>query len=111
MAAPTSTFLTTAAIGNREDLTDKIYRIAPTASPLTSMCGKGTATNTLHEWQTQDLAAAGVNAQLEGDDAAAKTITPTVRLNNRCQISSKTVIVSGSQQSANSAGRKNEMAY
>lgn len=27
MAAPTNTFLTTAAIGNREDLTDIIYRI------------------------------------------------------------------------------------
>lgn len=30
MAAPTNTFLTTAAIGNREDLTDIIYRISPT---------------------------------------------------------------------------------
>ena len=27
MTAPTNTFLTTSAIGNREDLTDVIYRI------------------------------------------------------------------------------------
>ena len=30
MTAPSDTFLTTAAIGNREDLTDVIYRISPT---------------------------------------------------------------------------------
>ncbi|MBV4459180.1 DUF5309 domain-containing protein [Pseudomonas sp. COR58] len=112
MSAPTNTFLTTAAIGNREDLTDTIYRISPTATPFISLASKGTATNTLHEWQTQDLAAAVTNnAQAEGDDATAKTVTPTVRLNNRTQISTKTVIVSGTQQAMNPAGRKNELAY
>jgi len=112
MTAPTGTFLTTAAIGNREDLTDTIYRISPTATPFISLAAKGTASNTLHEWQTQDLAAAVTNnAQAEGDDATAKTVTPTVRLNNRTQISTKTVIVSGTQQSMDTAGRKNEMAY
>ncbi|RON17943.1 phage head protein [Pseudomonas brassicacearum] len=112
MTAPTGTFLTTAAIGNREDLTDTIYRISPTATPFISLAAKGTASNTLHEWQTQDLAAAiTTNAQAEGDDASAKTVTPTVRLNNRTQISTKTVIVSGTQQSMDTAGRKNEMAY
>lgn len=111
MTAPTNTFLTTAAIGNREDLSDTIYRISPTATPLLNLASKGKATNTLHEWQVQDLAAAAANAQAEGDDAAAKSVTPTVRLNNRTQISTKTVIVSGSQQSSNPAGRKDEMAY
>ena len=51
------------------------------------------------------------NAQAEGDDAAAKTVTPTVRLNNRTQISTKTVIVSGTNQAMNPAGRKDELAY
>src|SRR5689334_13968529 len=112
MTAPTGTFLTTAAIGNREDLTDVIYRISPTQTPLINMASKAKATNTLHEWQTQDLAAAvSNNAQVEGDDASAKTVTPTVRLNNRTQISTKTVIVSGTQQSMNPAGRKDELAY
>lgn len=112
MTAPTGTFLSTAAIGNREDLSDVIYRISPTETPVLSMAGKTKATNTLHEWQTQDLAAAASNAQAEGDDAAAKTVTPTVRLNNRTQISTKTVIVSGTQQATNSAGRgKDEMGY
>lgn len=111
MAAPTNTFLTTAAIGNREDLSDAIYRISPTATPTLSRAAKTKATNTLHEWQVQELAAAASNKQAEGDDASAKAVTPTVRLTNRTQISTKTVIVSGSQQAMNSAGRKDELAY
>lgn len=112
MTAPTNTFLTTAAIGNREDLSDVIYRISPTYTPTLSMAAKTKATNTLHEWQTQDLAAAAANAQTEGDDASAKAVTVTVRLTNRTQISTKTVIVSGSQQAMNPAGRnKDELGY
>jgi hypothetical protein len=111
MAAPSNTFLSTAAIGNREDLSDTIYRISPTVTPLLNMAAKTKATATLHEWQTQDLAAAASNAQAEGDNASAKTVTPTVRLSNRTQISTKTVIVSGTQQATLSAGRKDEMGY
>lgn len=112
MTVPTGTFLTTAAIGNREDLTDVIYRISPTQTPLITMAAKAKASNTLHEWQTQDLATAVTNnAAAEGDDPTAKTVTPTVRLNNRTQISQKTVIVSGTEQAMNPAGRKNELAY
>lgn len=112
MTAPTNTYLTTSAIGNREDLTDVIYRISPTATPFISMASKGKASNTLHEWQTQDLASAVTNnAQAEGDNASAKSITATTRLNNRTQISTKTVIVSGTQQAMNPAGRKDELGY
>ena len=111
MTAPVNTYLTTAAIGNREDLSDTIYRITPTVTPLLNLAAKAKATSTLHEWQTQDLAAPASNAQAEGDDASAKVVTPTVRLNNRTQISTKTVIVAGTQQAMNSAGRKDEMGY
>ncbi len=111
MTAPTNTFQTYASIGNREDLSDIIYRIAPTITPFLNLCSKATATSTLHEWQTQDLASAANNAQIEGDDAAAAAVTPTVRLNNRTQISTKTVIVAGTQRAVKTAGRKDEMAY
>lgn len=111
MAAPTNTQLTTATIGNREDLADVIYRITPTDTPFMSMIRKGKATNTLHEWQTDSLAAAANNEQVEGDAAVASALVPTVRLNNRTQISSKTAAVSGSQEAADSAGRKSEMGY
>lgn len=75
------------------------------------MAAKAKASNTLHEWQTQDLAAAANNAQAEGDDLTAKVVTPTVRLSNRTQISAKKVVVSGTQQAMSQAGVKDQMAY
>lgn len=111
MPAPTNTLLTTAAIGNREDLTDVIYRISPTQTPVLNMAAKAKATNTLHEWQTQDLAAAANNAQAEGDDLTAVAATVTVRLTNRTQISAKKFVVSGTQRAMNPAGRSDELAY
>ncbi|MCH8622645.1 DUF5309 domain-containing protein [Undibacterium sp. TS12] len=112
MAAPSNTYVTATAVGNKEDLSDIIYRISPTTTPLMNMAAKAKASNTLHEWQTQDLATAvTTNAQAEGDNASAKTVTPTARLSNRTQIASKTVIVSGTQQAMNPAGRKDELAY
>ena len=108
-----ATFLSTAAIGNREDLTDIIYRISPTQTPVLNLASKTKATATTHEWQTQDLAAAsGSNEAAEGADASDKTVTPTVRLTNRTQISTKAVYVSGTQMSGvNPAGRKDELGY
>ena len=111
MAAPTNTLQTYQAKGNREDLEDVIYRIAPTETPFLSAIAKGKATSTYHEWQTQDLATAANNAQIEGDDATAAAVTPTVRIGNYTQISSKTVVVSGTQQAVDTAGRDNELAY
>ncbi|MDE2098902.1 MAG: DUF5309 domain-containing protein [Patescibacteria group bacterium] len=111
MAAPTNTFLTTAAIGNREDLSNIIYRITPTATPVLSRSAKATASNTLHEWQTQDLATAANNAQAEGDDLTAVAATPTVRLTNRTQISAKKIVVSGTQRAMNPTGRTDELQY
>jgi len=112
MALPTNTFTTYSAIGNREDLSDMIYRIDPTDTPFMTGIEKTKATAVLHEWQTQALAAANTaNAQLEGDDATADAATPTVRLGNVAQISRKVPQVSGTQQAVEHAGRDNEMAY
>jgi hypothetical protein len=114
MAAPTNTLVSSTAIGNREDLTDIIDRISPTQTPTLNMASKAKATNTLHEWQTQELAAVATtpfNAQAEGDDLTAKSVTVTVRLTNRTQISAKKVVVSNTQQAMNPAGRKDELAY
>jgi hypothetical protein len=112
MALPTNTFTTYSAIGNREDLSDEIYRIDPTETPFLTGIDKCKATAVLHEWQTQALAAAsGANAQLEGDDVTRDATTPTVRLGNVCQISRKVPSVSGTQRSVNTAGRGDEMEY
>ena len=111
MALPANTLATYQAIGNREDLSDMIYRIDPTDTPFMSGAAKEKATAVLHEWQTQALANAASNAQLEGDDANTDATTVTVRLTARCQISTKTARVSGTQQAVEHAGRDNELAY
>ena len=111
MAFATSSLATYQAIGNREDLTDMIYRIAPTATPFISGIEREAATATKHEWQTQDLATAAANAQLEGDDPTTNATTVTVRLANITQISYKVARVTGTQQAVKSAGRSNELAY
>ena len=112
MALPASTFVTYQAVGNREDLSDMIYRIDPTDTPFMSAAEKEKATAVNHEWQTQALApASSANAQLEGDDATTTATTPTVRLGNLCQISYKVARVSGTQQAVDHAGRDNELAY
>ena len=112
MALPTNTFATYEAIGNREDLSDVIYRIDPTDTPFMSGIEKEKASAVNHEWQTQALAAAvTTNFQIEGDDVAADATTPTVRLGNICQISRKAPRVSGTQRAVDHAGRDDEMAY
>lgn len=112
MALPTDTFTTYAAIGNREDLSDMIYRIDPTDTPFMSGAEREKATAVNHEWQTQALAAASTsNAVLEGDDATTDAATATVRLGNICQISDKVARVTGTQQAVEHAGRDNELAY
>ncbi len=112
MALPTNTFATYEAVGNREDLSDVIYRIDPTDTPFMTGIDKAKATAVNHEWQTQALAAPDTtNAQLEGDDATAAAVTPTVRLGNVCQISDKVARVTGTQQAVQHAGRDDELAY
>ena len=111
MSLPASTYATYEAIGNREDLSDVIYRIDPTDTPFMSSIEREKATAVNHEWQTQALAAAAANAQLEGDDATTNTVTATTRLGNICQISYKVARVTGTQQAVEHAGRDDELAY
>jgi hypothetical protein len=111
MGLPTDTFTTYLAIGNREDLSDEIFRIDPTDTPFVSGLEKTKATAVNHEWQTQALAAAAANHVLEGDDATTDAATPTVRLGNICQISDKVARVTGTQLAVDHAGRGNELDY
>jgi hypothetical protein len=71
------------------------------------------ANATLHEWQTDKLAAAATNAALEGDIftnlVAART--PTDRLSNRTQIFTKAFTITDTQEIVNKAGRGKESAY
>ena len=112
MALPTNTFATYQAVGNREDLSDVIYRIDPADTPFMSAIEREKATAVAHEWQTQGLAPVDTsNAVLEGDDATTDAVTPTVRLGNICQISDKVARVTGTQQVVDHAARDGELAY
>ena len=112
MAQPTNSHSTYDAVGNREDLSNIIYDISPTETPVLSMIGKKKATATKHEWQIDALAAASAaNFVIEGDDATTDAANVSTRLDNQCGISDKVARVTGTQESVNSAGRRSEMGY
>lgn len=111
MTQPTNTFDSYDSVGDREDLQDMIYDISPTETPFLSNAKRMKAKNTYHEWQTDSLTAAAANAVIEGDDASGDSRAATIRVGNYTQISDKVVVVSGTQESIDKAGRKSEMAY
>ena len=112
MAQPTNTFDTYDAIGVREDLSDMIYNISPTDTWFMSTAGRGKVSNILTEWQTDALAAVDTaNAVIEGDDATLDAVTATARVTNRTQISDKTVVISGTEEVVDKAGRDSELSY
>lgn len=113
MAAVTNTYSRYDAKGIREDLANVIYNISPEETPFTNNIGRGTAANTIFEWQVDELAAASdANAYVEGDDVSSFTAAvATERLANYTQISRKDVIISGSLEKLDKAGRRSEIAY
>ena len=112
MAIVTNTFTTFDAKGIREDLSNVITNIAPEETPYMSNIGRETISNSLYEWQTDTLAAAAANKQLEGDDVTSfDAVTATVRLQNYAQISRKTIVLSATEETVNKAGRRSELAY
>jgi hypothetical protein len=77
-----------------------------------SSIGKGKATATNHEWQTDALASAVLtNFAVEGDTASDATLGVTTRAGNKTQISQKTVKISGTLEAVDKAGRKSEKSY
>lgn len=113
MAIIANTYQTYQARGIREDLSNVIYDISPEDTPIMSNIGRGKASNTFFEWQTDVLAAATTsNAFIEGDDLTSFTAaSPTTRVGNYTQIVRKDVIVAGTTDAVDKAGRKSELAY
>lgn len=98
-------------LGNREDLSDVIWDVSPTETPVLTMIGKNKATAVTHEWLTDSLRAAADNKALEGGDATGVSRDARSRLTNYCQIMDDVPVVSGTQESVDKAGIKSEMAY
>ncbi|MGA1073344.1 MAG: DUF5309 domain-containing protein [Pseudohongiellaceae bacterium] len=113
MAIVANTFTRYSAVGIREDLSNVIYNISPEETPFISNIGRENVKNTYFEWQTDSLAAASAsNAALEGDDVASFTaVSPTSRIGNYTQISTKNVVISGTLEALDKAGRRSELTY
>jgi hypothetical protein len=112
MTIVTNTFTTFDAKGIREDLSNIITNIAPEETPYMSNIGRESVSNSLFEWQTDTLAAAAANKQLEGDDVSSfDAVVATVRLQNYAQISRKTIVLSATEEVVNKAGRRSELSY
>jgi Family of unknown function (DUF5309) len=110
MAQVSGTTDTYDLIGIAEDVEDAIFNISPTETPFLTMAKRKSVSNTYHQWQTDSLAAAAANRQVEGDDASFTTATPTTMLGNYTQISRKTVVVSRTADTVRKYGRAKELA-
>lgn len=107
-----TTFATSAAVGEREQLADVIYRIDPAETPFFSNVKKETSNGIFTEWQTQELASASAtNYVNEGAAISTAAATPTVRLGNYHQISVKSFATSGTLDAVDTAGREREHNY
>ncbi len=111
MAQVANTFETYDAVGNREELADKIYQITPEETPFLSLIGRKPVVSTHPEWQTDTLGSVDTdNNQPEGNDWSFDQVDPTTRVGNYTQISDKKVIISRTQDKTSKAGRKSELA-
>jgi hypothetical protein len=109
---PANAFLASAAIGNREDLTDVIWNTAPSETPFMSSIDKVQASGVTHEWQRDTLRAPGTASLVaEGADATYTAVAPTQRLSNPCQINRVTFSISDTQEAVKKAGRSSEVRY
>jgi len=110
MAQAANVYETYDAVGNREELADKIWMLTPEETPFLSMAGRKPVDSVHPEWQTDALASPDPdNNQPEGNDWSYDAITPTTRVGNYTQISEKSFQVSRTQENTSKAGRKSEL--
>lgn len=111
MAAPANTYTSNNAVGNRQELSDVVNRITPEDTPIYSLIPKGTTKVTHPEWEIDELAPPGANAQTEGDDYTFGATTPPKRVGNYTQIFRKEGIVSNTQEEVDNAGKVEQIRY
>lgn len=92
-------------------MSNVITNIDPTKTPFLSSIKTESVDNTLYEWQEDHLDAPAMNAQPEGAAAPQADYQPTVMRNNRTQILTKAVQVSGTADRVATYGRKKELGY
>ena len=99
-------------VGRKEDVSDVITNISPTATPYQTMIGRESIHNIVFSWQEDSLVSATAgNAVVEGAAAPNATFNPTVLRTSNTQILQKTATVSGTADVISLYGRDKEMAY
>lgn len=98
------------ATGNREDLSDIIKNISPDETPIYSVTGTESASNTLYSWQEEELRQPKDNAAVEGADFNVEAGQEPVNKNNYTQIFTQAYGVSNTEQTVKKAGIKDLMA-
>jgi len=96
---------------NREDLVDFIANIDPDETPLTVLLGKTRSRSTIHQWQTDTLAAVSTAGRAEGENFSVDTLTAPTRVLNQCQLFGKDIAVTEDQRMENPAGFGDAMTY
>lgn len=110
MAVIANTVLTTAAIGNREELSNIVSMISPTDTPIYSKAGKDKIASKHPEWEYESLRSPAANAQPEGNDYDFNAQVQPTRVGGRAQIFTDTWIYSGTQQVVDNAGDQERAA-
>jgi hypothetical protein len=98
-------------VGLKEDVSDIITDITPTDTPMVSMIKTQKVHNRVYQYQTDSLAAAASNAQVEGADPTMATLTATTMISGTTQILTKAFQISQTSDSVSTYGRAKETAY
>lgn len=96
--------------GKAEDFRDVIYTIAVETKPALKLLGTGGKPKaTKHMWQTDALRAPADNAKVQGDEASFTVPAATAEVGNFTQISSETIVITGTMDAIKMYGRKDEL--
>jgi len=97
-------------IGQKEDVSDILVSISPFDTPMLAMCKNEKITARTFSFIEDSLAAAGVNAAVEGADATMITLDAQVERTNTTQILTKGFQISATADAVATHGRKTETA-
>lgn len=96
----------------KEDVSDIIFNIDPSETPLLSNMGTRDVANTTFEWNVEDLPSNGRgNNKAEGADFTSEAATAVTRKTNVTQISSRNATVTGTMTAVSQYGKQSEMAH
>jgi hypothetical protein len=111
MAVFANTFLSTSAVGNREELHNRVVMTDPEDTPIYSSLNKISVKSEIPNWETETLAAPALNVNEQGRIFTIGATVPPVRVQNQTQILQKSGAVSGTQQAIPEAGPVQKIAH